>query len=148
MSCFIVSDFHINALISWAWGMGIKLDYCPAVAAELLAVANRRAYSERYQGESCAPFGGYRRENVGDAVPVEILKACRCLEYQASDWSGWDTSDAARVLRTIRAAAESELAQVYGRQAVHDNGGRSLPGYDAAAWELRDPESFTQGVDA
>lgn len=145
MSCFIVSDFHINALISWAESHQIGLEYKPQVAAELLAVANRRAYSERYQGESCAPFGGYRREDIGEAVPVEILKACRCLEYQASDWARWDTSEAARVLREIQAAALCWLQETYG--PIQD-GGRNLPGYDAAAWELRDPESFAQGVDA
>lgn len=147
MSCFVVSDFHINALVSWAESQRLDLDYSPAVAAELLAVANRRAYSERYRGETSDPFGGYRREDIGEAVPVEILKACRCLEYQASDWGAWDASEAARVLRIIEEAAMRELAEVYGRPAVHDNGGRNLPGYDAAAWELRDPESFAQGVE-
>ena len=148
MSCFIVSDFHINALISWAESQRLDLDYSPAVAAELLAKANRRAYSERYRGETSDPFGGYRREDIGDAVPVEILKACRCLNYQACDWSGWEDSEAAQVLRIIEEAAMRELAEVYGRRALDADGGRNLPGYDAAAWELRDPESFAQGVDA
>jgi hypothetical protein len=76
-------------------------------------------------------------------MPVAIVKACDCLEYQASDWTCWDRSDIAAHLAAIRAAALAmALAGLSIAARVNAGGldyGRELPGYDAAAWELVDP---------
>ena len=92
MSCFIVPDFHVSALVSWAVAHGVDLDASPDAVAHVLASANRRAYSERYQGRhdsDVVPFGGLDRSAGADLVPVAIVKACACLDYQAGDWSRW-----------------------------------------------------------
>lgn len=143
MSCFIVNDYHVRALVTWAELRRVPLAFAAPVAAELLAAANRRAFAERYQGryeDESPAFGGYQVAALGELLPVDIVKACDCLAYQASDWSGWDASDAAELLRTIRAAAV-ELAA---RSLPGCPDGRDLPGYDAAAWELADPAELAE----
>ena len=139
MSCFVVPDFHVSALVSWAVAHGVDLDASPDVVAHMLASANRRAFSERYAcryDSELVPFGGLDRSAGVDLAPVAIVKACDALDYQASDWSRWTDSDAFGYMCTIRRAAVA-LADPAGNPSAP---GRSLAGYDAAAWTLDAPE--------
>lgn len=135
MSCFVVPDFHVSALVSWAVRHGVDLDASPDAVAHMLASANRRAYSDRYDSE-LVPFGGLDRSAGVDLAPVAIVKACDCLDYQASDWSRWTDSDAFGYMVAIRRAAVA-LADPAGNPSAP---GRALAGYDSAAWCLDEPE--------
>ena len=148
MSCFVVPDFHVSALVAWAIRHGLDLDASPDAVAHMLASANRRAYSERYAGRydsELVPFGGLDRSAGADLVPVAIVKACDCLDYQASDWSTWNDSDAFGYLVAIRraAVAAAHLAAYQAAPGSYkytpDPSGRALPGYDAAPWCLDAP---------
>ena len=151
MSCFVVPDFHVSALVSWAVAHGVDLDASPDAVAHMLASANRRAFSERYAGRydsELVPFGGLDRSAGVDLAPVAIVKACDCLDYQASDWPRWDDSDACGYLVAIRRAAVA-AAHLAAYQAAPDAykytpdpSGRALPGYDTAAWCLDEPETW------
>jgi hypothetical protein len=146
MSCFVVPDFHINALVSWAVAQGVTLDASPDAVAHMLASANRRAYSERYAGRydsEISPFGGLDRSAGVDLAPVAIVKACDCLDYQACDWSQWNDSDAFGYLVAIRRAAVA-LADPDGNPSAI---GRGLAGYDAAPWCLDEPEPEPRPID-
>ena len=145
MSCFIVSDYHVSALVAWAIRQGadaaLNLDASPDAVAHELASANRAAYSERYQGrDPCDPFGGLDRSAGAELQPVAIVKACDCLDYQASDWSSWEGSDANRHLAAIRRAAVA-LAKW---PAGASTNSRALPGYDAAPWHLDEPDAAAE----
>ena len=138
MSCFVVPDYHVSALVAWAIRQGVALDASPDAVAHMLASANRCAYSDRYAGRYDAelvPFGGLDRSAGADLGPVAIVKACDCLDYQASDWSRWDDSDAFGYMVAIRRAAVA-LADPFGVATS----GRALPGYDAAPWCLDAPD--------
>ena len=138
MSCFIVSDYHVSALVAWAIRHGLDLDVSPDAVAHELASANRAAFNERYGGRyqmEFEPFAGLDRSAGAELQPVAIVKACDCLEYQASDWSSWEGSDASVYLDAIRRAAVT-LADPSGVATS----GRALPGYDAAPWALDEPE--------
>jgi hypothetical protein len=138
MSCFVVPDYHVSALVAWAIRQGVALDASPDAIAHMLASANRCAYSDRYAGRYDAelvPFGGLDRSAGADLDPVAIVKACDCLDYQASDWSRWDDSDAFGYMVAIRRAAVA-LADPAGVATS----GRALPGYDAAPWCLDAPD--------
>jgi hypothetical protein len=138
MSCFVVSDYHVSALVAWAIRQGVTFDASPDAVAHMLASANRCAFSDRYAGRFDAellPFGGLDRSAGAELLPVAIVKACDCLDYQASDWSRWDDSDAFGYMVAIRRAAVA-LADPAGVATS----GRALPGYDAAPWSLDEPE--------
>jgi hypothetical protein len=140
MSCFVVNDYHVSALVAWGLRHGAIVGISPDALAHELAAANRAAYSERYAGRydsELAPYGGLDHHAGAELSPVAVVKACDCLAYQACDWSAWDESEAAAHLAAIRAAA---LAMVNGGRYLPDAEGRDLPGYDAAAWELAEPE--------
>ncbi len=148
MSCFVVSDFHISALVAWAFANGADLDASPDATAHGLASANRAAFAERYEGryqDEVAPFGGLDYSAGLDLAPVAIVKACDCLAYQCSDWSAWDQSDACLDLGEIRQVA-LQLTRGPWSPAEPDDG-RPLPGYDAAAWSLDAPEPEPEPVD-
>jgi hypothetical protein len=80
---------------------------------------------------------------------VAIVKACDCLDYQASDWTSWEGSDANRHLAAIRRAA---VTLAFGSMraaaaALADPGQhaiRELPGYDAAPWCLDEPDATAE----
>ena len=121
MSCFVVSDFHVDALVSWAVAHrapAFPRAMSPSALAAALAEANRAAYRERY-GEQCEDAARYVARRAVDISPVQIIKACDCLDYQCCDWSGWEASTAKQLLDRIRQHAVG-----------------LLPGYDEAAWAL------------
>jgi hypothetical protein len=136
MSCFVVPDFHVSALVAYAIRAGIVPDaVSPDALAHELASANRSAFSERYAGRydsELVPFGGLDRSAGADLAPVAIVKACDCLDYQASDWTAWDASEAAAHLAAIRATAQA--ACLGGR--YYPEPLSTLDGYDAAPWCL------------
>ena len=147
MSCFVVNDYHVSALVAWGVRHGAVAWISPDALAHELASANRSAFSERYAGRydsELAPFGGLDHSAGQDLPAVAIVKACDCLSYQASDWSGWDGSEPSAHLAVIRARAVA-LARAGavawgGTGGRADQDGRDLPGYDAAAWELSEPD--------
>ncbi len=142
MSCFIVPDFHINAIVSWAARKGYLAGWSADAVAHELATANRRAFSERYAGRhdsELVPFGGF--DPVPELSPVAIVKACDCLDYQACDWSAWADSRPRQVLDLVRMAAIAHAAGL----ADHDKAAR-LSGYQAAAWCLDSEPELAGGA--
>jgi len=136
MSCFILPDCHISALVAFAIKHGVVFEELPSIVAQRFADANRAAYSEQYERRydfEVATYGGLDRSADADLSPVAIVKACDSLAYQASDWSEWDNSIAARHLRAIRRLAAA-LADPY--NSASDTC-RELSGYKRAAWILQ-----------
>lgn len=121
MSCFVVPEYHIDALVSWAVDQGAPAFFDGLTPAKLAAhfhAANCAAYRERY-GETVGESYRFTRRDVRGLSPVGVIKACDCLVYQCSDWSAWRDSDTARALDRIREHAIGHL-----------------PGYQQAAWTL------------
>ena len=122
MSAFVVPHAHIDALVSWAVHHRVPLFPAPAtpasVAAELFE-ENCRSVDHRY-GEVNARDYRYTAPDYWNLLsPVQILKACNCLEYQSCEHPGWPDSQARANLEVIRAYAV-----------------RMLPGYDEAEWTI------------
>lgn len=144
MSCFVVNDYHVNALVAWAVRQGLPLGaVSPDALAHELASANRAAFHQRYAGDysdESPAFEGFERVDASHLPPLAVVKACDCLEYQASDWSSWRESEACAHLAAIRAAA---LAMATGgRYLGADAPAHALPGYAAHHWELQAFETF------
>lgn len=122
MSCFVLSDRHISAIVRYACTSGIGHPaYTPGQeieACRLLYAANVHSVNTRYG-----------LQEVGDDVtydppaqlltPIEALKACYSLDYQCDEWPDFAGSDAQLLLAAIRAHAT-----------------RHLPGYNDAAWSI------------
>lgn len=124
MSCFVVPDYHVDVLVSWAVLRGAPAfieGLTPRTLAACLARANRAAYRARY-GEQCEDPAPYRHPDAQRLSFTQVVKACDCLDYQCSDWPDWPDSVAQRALSRIREHA-IRLA---------------LPGYDDAAWTLEE----------
>jgi hypothetical protein len=140
MSCFVVNDYHVSAIVAWAIRHQALVGISADALAHELADANRAAFHQRYAGDyadESPPFEGFAMVDVSHLAPVAIVKACDCLAYQCSDWTGWDSSEAAAHLAAIRAAA---LHRATGGIWRDDMRAHRLPGYDAAAWTLAEPD--------
>lgn len=139
MSAFIVSDHHLNVLVSWAasrhgsdavayyWqGQRRDVRQDPQRIACVLYAENVRSVNARYN-EHTSPNGfHYVPQSLGylKITPVQIIKACHCYEYQACETKDWEESEAFAIIQGIKNSAI-----------------RMLPGYDEADWELRTPET-------
>ena len=137
MSAWIVSDAHIDALVTFAldkrtrfWN-GKEAVYVTCDNAEeigrLLLDENVASVNHRYDGEiddeQRNAAAAYRfREFLPAPSPVVILKGCACYEYQACEHDGWNGSVAKAIIEAIHADAMS-----------------ALPGYDAAPWGIERP---------
>ena len=146
MSAYVVSDRHINELVSWAaqnmggiWAgdeAGFKhfRGTCSAKEpygsppdaeqsiAEVLKAENVRSICARYSDEKPENYEPIRFEAVASQrTPVEILKACECYDYQACETDDYLVTPAAAIIRQIRSAAIAELL-----------------GYKDADWEFCD----------
>lgn len=124
MSCFVVPDFHIDALVSWAVANHASAfidGLNPRELAAELHLANCAAYRERYGENGGESYSFTMRPEVHAMPAVQVLKACDCLDYQCSDWSRYEGSTAQRAVARIR-----------------DRAIACLPGYRAAAWPLEE----------
>lgn len=128
MSAFIVSDRHIDALLTWVINTpkyqapqilnGMTVKDQPDLIGQMLVELNYRSVNTRYN-ENDQPREYKFRPFPRTISPVEVIKACDCLNYQCCEFEGWKDTKAARIIDEIRESAID-----------------SLPGMDAAAWEI------------
>jgi len=127
MSAFVVSNEHINALVSYASDKKVRLyGFGPFTEvrgaeqkmAELLLAENVKSVNHRY--EQTEGPGVIRYVHRAKTLkPVEVIKACDCLDYQSCEHPEWEASVACALLKAIREEAIS-----------------LLPGYSDAAWSI------------
>jgi len=137
MSAFIVSDYHINVLVSWAanqHGLNAVSYYWQGArryvrddakrVANVLYAENVRSVNARCSEHEDPSNFHYQPVALGYAhsTPVQIIKACHCYEYQACETDDWGDSEACAIIDGIKKSAV-----------------RILPGYDEADWELNEP---------
>lgn len=128
MSCYIVSNAHLSAIVTYACQENLRAGwknpgyiYQPGQERELLGIldaANVKSFNSRYPGEDVRE-GESVYEPTAKHRPIEIIKLIDGLAYQCDEWEGFETSDAQKVLTDIR-----------------DHAIQQLPGYDAAPWSL------------
>lgn len=138
MSAYIVPDYHINALVTWAverHGSGAVSYYWNGRRrdvrgdaeriASVLYAENVRSVNSRYQGADSAH--GFKFERVFNLLnPIDVIKACNGYGYQACETDDWEQTEAHAIIKGIEASAI-----------------RALPGYDASpAWTLHSAESL------
>lgn len=129
MSAYIVSDAHINALVSYASSADVRYTYNgetirirgrEAETASLLYIANVESVNSRYN--ECEPSDGFRfRMSIKPRPALHIVKACNCFDYQACEVENYGDTIAAKITSAIR-----------------DDACRDLPGYDDAPWGFDD----------
>lgn len=127
MSAFLVSDTHLNYLVSYAslhrvsyWDKKaqrrIEVFGEEQAAFNLLFGANVESINERYQ-ENTPPMPSKFLLDAGHFDPVQVIKACNCYDYQACEVDDYEATLAAHLVDAIRSEAI-----------------RHLPGYEAAEW--------------
>ena len=131
MSAFIVSDYHINALVTYGINRKAQLytkdgweyfneDTAWALASRMYR-ANVCSVNRRY-GERTRTTGfRFQRVDVSGLTAADIVKACDCLEYQSCEVKTWERSRARKTLQAIRERAIDALTA------------------GSQAWELREP---------
>lgn len=130
MSAFVVSDDHINALITWAAVFGASYSYDESSrayfreneqhCAALLYTANVESVNDRYSDEAISTGFVFRHyEDWRKLTPVIVLKLCNCFDYQACEVKKYRNTIAAQIIDGIR---------------THAIG--LLPGYEFAPWGI------------
>jgi hypothetical protein len=137
MSCFIVSDEHLSAILQFCKAhAGPLLTQFPAGLRqheELTAIGrqlqqvNAAAFRGRYSGRHAESLPTedytYAEPKTPPVSPIAFIKLVNCLEYQCCDWADWDTSQ------------YRHLTQGWKDKALH-----ALPGYTRgyadAAWSI------------
>ena len=126
MSAFIVPDYHLDCLVSWAVAHRVEIfprGATPLSVAQELYEENCRSVDYRYTEVNERSYRFTSRPEAARLSPVQVLKACDCLEYQSCEHPGWTDSRAVDILYRIRGTAI-----------------RLLPGYEQAAWTLNKAE--------
>ncbi len=135
MSAYVVPDYHINALVSWAAGRhgSNAVSYwwggrCREVRgderriASVLYAENVRSVNSRYKEHDAAH--GFVFKMVANMLnPIDVIKGCHGYAYQACEADDWEQSEAHAIIQGIE------------RSAI-----RSLPGYEESrAWCISGP---------
>lgn len=119
MSAFIVPHKHINAIVKWA-GLH-NFESVPGneqATAELFLFENTRSVNYRYN--KTTPVDAIVFDfDAPDLTPIELIKACNCLDYQSCETEDWSSTPACLLLARIK-----------------DYAVRKLPGYEEADWEV------------
>jgi len=127
MSAFIVSTYHINALVSFATSPGTipahardPVQYIfngallylrPQHAASVLYAQNVRSVNARYRENEPDREIHFTRINTSHLTPADIVKACDCLSYQSCETDDWEMTEAYVILDAIRTRAVRELCK-------------------------------------
>lgn len=136
MSAYVVPDFHINALVSWAagrngsnavsyyWGgcrRNVRGD--EKRISSVLYAENVRSVNARYSDSD--PAHGFVFKSLPNLLnPIDVIKGCHGYGYQACEADGYEQSEAFAIIAGIEQSAI-----------------RSLPGYgDSNAWCISGPE--------
>jgi hypothetical protein len=135
MSAYLVPDYHINALVSWAagkhgsnavsyWWAGRRREVRgdEKRIASVLYAENVRSVNSRYKEHD--PAHGFVFKLVANMLnPIDVIKGCHGYAYQACETEDWEQSEAHAIIQGIE------------RSAI-----RSLPGYeDSNAWSISGP---------
>lgn len=142
MSAYLVPDYHINALVSWAagrhgsnavsyyWG-GRRRDVRgdEKRIASVLYAENVRSVNARYCESD--PAHGFKFKLVPNRLnPIDVIKGCHGYGYQACEAEGYEQSEAFAIVAAI---AQSAI--------------RALPGYEESnAWCIDGPEFNKESV--
>lgn len=132
MSAYMVGRENIWAIVdAWACAKygGIGYQAC-ASWGQTLWDENKHSVKYRYpdcEGDDLpGPIGcdfvyGKHEISIGKRKysPVQILKACHCLEYQSCEHPEWEDSQARAFLADVRESME-----------------RKVPGYEEASWGI------------
>lgn len=133
MSAFICTPKHINTIVSYAAQKDVALyltndsgqryrvraERDPELIAECLTKANYDSVNFRYSESREVPVGEYFPVATAFISPAAIIKLCDCLDYQSCEVDGWEDTDAAKIISTIRNTAVV-----------------NVPGYSDAAWTI------------
>lgn len=140
MSAFIVNDYHINALTSWAvyndvsfYWKAQRYEFNKSTAdflAGILYSENVRSVNHRYNERTRRQGFNFQRVLIDDLEPADIICACDCLRYQSCETSNYDRTLARAATVAIRDAAVHAL----------------IDGH--SCWELRPPEGNRNLVQA
>jgi hypothetical protein len=129
MSAFAVHHEHINAIMTLAAFDGQTRDTIRAASEGQIALfdatrvgrflleANRKAVTSHAEPQQPRRYVFRKWQCVPS--PVEILKACQCLDFQCCEHEEWHESPAKRMLDAIMGAVIE-----------------ALPGYDSAPWAI------------
>lgn len=135
MSAFIVDDATINALVGFyiANNCGDRKDSFE-MAQELIN-ENYASVNCRYR-ENDKPhkqaFDNSWIKRVDDLKPVDMITIARCYEYQACEHEEYESSEAAKITKTVI----SKAYQLGGFSELTES--HKLPGADKAPWGLND----------
>ena len=134
MSCFIVNEKHINTLVNYLkekskFQTTIEIEgkrlslHDPSTLTKVgnvLVCENFRSYNYRYDEHENSYIYNYHFDwDILNMNPVQIIKACHCLNYQSCECPDYNESEAKRIIDTIKTIAIC-----------------NLPGYDEAKWEI------------
>lgn len=128
MSAFTVSEKHIQSIMMYAKTSEITSYYYGGESrmiagrekelGQLLWDANYHSVNSLYDIKETAPKYHVPFRTF-ETFPVQIIKACNCLDYQSCEFDEWKTSEAYALLQTIR------------EEAI-----QNIPGYNKADWEI------------
>jgi hypothetical protein len=123
----MVTDLHLNAIVSYAatqvndMFVGDKWIFVKGneqLLIDILETANRKAVSSKL-GDGEVAGGVKYRQTDSHQSPMQIIKLCRCFNYQACEVDDYIRTPAASMINTIINVAIS-----------------NLPGYDDLKWSV------------
>jgi hypothetical protein len=120
MSAFVVADFHINALVSWAAANKVRyfdgrswLDVRndEKNVAQALHAENVRSVNHRYK--EFEPASGFATKQVSTSrmTPEMVINAANCLRYQSCETDDYESTLAFKMLNAIREEAIGIVAR-------------------------------------
>jgi hypothetical protein len=101
-----------------------------AQVGNLLWQENVASVNARYTDNEPTPLYSIEASDLSRVLwqeidPLQVIKACHCLEYQSCEHDGWEASIAHRILQTLIKCACHALA-----------------GYDKASWGAPEVDSI------
>lgn len=138
MSAWLVSNYHVNALVTFAVDQGLTNKSATVAGLDLWqenANSLRYRYSDRadqYWPELPCLAALFTYTDVTVDSVWTILKAAHCYEYQSCEHPGWKTSEAQALISRI----VDRCVHMLGLTSGDDPTIHRHHAYEAAPWGL------------
>lgn len=136
MSAFVVNDYHINALATYARRESVRFywknkryefnrDTVAELAAELYS-ENVRSYNHRYSEKNRRIGFNYQPVLIDHLEPANIIGACDCLRYQSCETRNYTNTLAYAAMNAIREEAITLMIEQDRSWELHPNTNQRL----------------------
>lgn len=118
MSSFIVSENHLNTILSYVNSEQANNPYLGQYNYEdlsrigqMFSDENQKGYADRYNQDIGMPEFIYKPINTSNVTPMQFIKLLDCLDYQCNESDDYESTETHKLIERWRKVTYKNLPE-------------------------------------